>query len=358
MAHPFCSKRTKARRRKIFFPKFFLALFALPLLVSCSRNSPANVGGVEVPAELLAAADDAGFDYTGNLHKALQNNDLALATLFSFSEKTDSAAVGQHGKTLAALLQKNGDEAFSKQLAQQNLAVKRSVWMAFDEAGLPASLKTAAPLTWKTLLPPGEPQEARGLFIPGEKFDTYLDCAKPGAKLVAMDETGNIERNYKRLLRRPYPGQAIFAEVKGYLSDHYGATRLPDNHQGFFIITEIIELEAKNHRNTCIPFDYWASGTEPFWSAQISAGEDLIEFYDPSEDKFTVFNYAPPVTTDTAQVYAAFNQSTGDNIRISVRKEVCSDGMSDIRHEYAVKLTVNGKGFSGCGISWEKSKVD
>ena len=183
-------------------------------------------------------------------------------------------------------------------------------------------------------------------------MNTFRDCAEPDARYVAIDETGDIERNYRRLLRFPYPGQPIFAEVKGYKSTYFGDAKLPAKFSGFLIVTEILDLEVKNFRNTCIPYDYWALGAEPFWQAQISASEGIIEFKGMDDERTKVFTYVLPMKDDSARVYAAINQETGDNIRIAVKAEDCSDGMSDIRYHFKVELTVNGENFSGCGFSF------
>ncbi|MEK7254240.1 MAG: hypothetical protein AAB316_05810 [Bacteroidota bacterium] len=325
----------------------------LLLFVNCRRKDSVEISGIPLPSDLLEMADDQGFDYTGNLSKALKNNESALIQLFNFSQKTDSSVVRQHGQVLLSLLAQVGDANFSTAISRQSSQVIQPLWDALA-AGASQPLKIAAPLTWQALLPKTEAQAFQGLFFKTEKFDGYLDCAEPGSRFLAVDETGEMEANYKRLLRYPYPGQAIFAAVKGFKTDFFGGKTLPGNYRGFFVITEILGLEVKTQNNTCIPYDFWARGTEPFWQAQISAAEDIIEFQSVDDRQAKVFAYAAPVQEDSALIFTAVNQATGDNLRLSVRADTCSDGVSDPVFPFKIQATVNGKNFSGCGIGFEK----
>lgn len=335
-------------------PRIYNYIFCL-FLLSCNTESSVTVGGVKVTSSLRKAADEHQFDYTGHLAKALSGDEFSTEKLLIFSNQLDSANAESHGRVLAALMAKLGDQHFSKITDKLASESKRTVWATIEAGGTPP-LKAAAPLTLATLLPPRQIQEYRGLYVFDPKMNTFQDCSEPALKYIAIDETEAIERNYRRLLRFPYPGQPIFAEVKGYKSDFYGNKKLPAKFAGFFVVTEILELETKNYRNTCIPYEYWALGTEPFWEAQISASEGIIEFRGMDDERTKVFAYFQPVMDDSAMVYTAINQDTGDNIRIAVKEESCSDGMSDIRYDFKVELTMNGNSFSGCGISFSQAQ--
>jgi uncharacterized membrane protein len=285
----------------------------------------------------------------------LAGEEPAIEQLLKFSSQVDSANAVAHGQVLSSLMNRVGDDLFSKITAGLTEESKRTVWAAI-EAGGAQPMKTAAPLTLQTLIPAKNIQEYRGLYVFTQRQSNFRDCAEPDARYIAIDETGGAERNYRRLLRFPYPGQPIFAEVKGYKTAYYGNEKLPAKFAGFFVVTEILELEVKNYRNTCIPFEFWALGNEPFWQVQISAGENVIEFKGMDDERTKFFTYLPPVQADSSIVYAVLNQETGDNIRISIKEEDCSDGMSDIRYRFKVEMTMNGQNFSGCGISFEDAR--
>ncbi len=330
-------------------------MLILVLLTACNTESSVKVAGVEVAPALRRSANTQQFDYTGNLARALKKDEEALEKLLQFVPDNDSAQLA-HGAVLRAVLERMGDTDFATTVDKQSTEIKTAVWAALEK-DVAHPVKETAPATRDALAPPTLLEEHKGLYVFDEKLSTFRDCAAPDKRYVAVDETGSIERNYRRLLRYPYPGQPIFAELKGYVTPYYGNLSKPANFAGFFVVTEILDLEAKNFRNTCIPYDYWAMGTEPFWYAQISRAEGLIEFRGMDDDRTRVFDYLPPVVEeDSSFVYSAINQSTGDNIRISVREETCGDGMSDIEYRFKVNLTMNGKKFSGCGIAFSEQE--
>mgnify|MGYP001279792074 CR=1 FL=1 len=334
--------------------RFIFSLLVLGTLTACNSNAPVKVDGVEVSMALRRSADGQHFDYTGYLAKALHSDGEALEKLLQFVPDADSVQIA-HGAVLRSVLARMGDAGFAAAVAKQPTEIKTIVWAALErEASRP--VKALAPATRDALVPPASAEEHRGLYVFDEKLSTFRDCGTPEKRYVAVDETGNIEKNYRRLLRYPYPGQSIFAEVKGFVAPYYGNLSKPANYAGFFVVTEIIELETKNYRNTCLPYDYWALGTEPFWYAQISEAEGVIEFRGMDDERTKVFTYVAPVMeADSSLVYSAINQNTGDNIRITVQEESCSDGMSEIEYRFSVKMTMNGKEFLGCGIKFGSS---
>ncbi|MEZ4959723.1 MAG: hypothetical protein R2830_07895 [Saprospiraceae bacterium] len=334
--------------------KTTIIFLSLCLLTGCYEKKPATVGGITVPVELLKKADELAFDYTGHLAKALAKESEALKSLLLFSRKIEDKPIAdQHSSVLRDLLAKTGDTFFAETISSLTDGEKNDAWPALED-GAARLLRTTAPLSWKALQPAGSVKEFQGLYVFNAEMSTFRDCSMPEAIYYAVDETGDIEKNYRRLLRAGYPGQAIYAELKGYQTDYFGSRTLPSNFAGYFIVTEIIELEEKNYRNTCIPYDYWALGTEPFWAAQISSKEAVIEFKEAESGGTRMFAYAKPIEEDTATIYTAINQDTGDNIRITVKETPCSDGMSDVQYNYSVSLAVNGKNFSGCALSFEE----
>ncbi|MBK9015384.1 MAG: hypothetical protein IPM82_15720 [Saprospiraceae bacterium] len=337
---------------RIFF------LFAIVWLTGCSSGGPVEVDGIMVESGLRAFADGQHFDYTGHLDKALKGDDAALEELLKFSAGQDSAASVGHGLVMKSLLGKLGDELFSQKIAAQPEEVKHILWAGLEQAGA-VSLKNDSPLTLKALMPTVTPAEHRGLYVFDAQNSSFRDCAEPDARYLVVDETGgNLEKNYRRLLKFPYPGQPIFAVVKGYKTPYFGNQVLTGDHAGFFVVTEIIELEAKNYRNTCIPYEFWALGTEPFWYAQVSAAEGVIEYRGMDDERTKVFAYQPPVEEEGGmKIYTGVNQDSGDNIRIVVDSVTCSDGMSDVTYKLGVKLTMNGKELKGCGIPFEAGQA-
>jgi uncharacterized membrane protein len=327
--------------------------FAITLLTACTPGGPVEVDGIRVAAGLRAAAKNLGFDYTGNLDKSLKGDDAALGELLNFDAGQDSAVMVEHGRVMKSLLERLGDELFSQKINKLTPAAKQRLWAGLEMAGATA-LKNESPETLMAMMPSVTIAEHRGLYVFDAEKSTYRDCAEPSARYQVVDETGgNLEKNYRRLLKYPYPNQPIFAEVKGYQTPYYSKLSMESGMAGFFVVTEIIELEAKNFRNTCIPYEFWAVGTEPFWQAQVSEAEGVIEYRGMDDDRTKLFAYQPPIQEDSLRIYTGINQESGDNIRIVLEKKPCSDGMSDNNYRMKVSLTMNGRELTGCGIPYE-----
>ncbi len=315
-----------------------------------------EVNGIRVEAGLRAAAKGQGFDYTGHLDKSLKGDDASLNELLIFDVGQDSAASIEHSHVMQSLLEKLGDELFSQKINKLPQETKQRLWAGLETAG-DTSLKNNSPETLKALMPVVNIAEHSGLYVFAPQSSTYRDCAEPSNHYFVVDETGgNLEKNYRRLIKYPYPNQPIFAEVKGYKAPYFGNQVLPSSMAGFFVVTEILDLEVKNYRNTCVPYKFWALGTEPFWHAQVSEVEGVIEYRGMDDDRTKVFAYQPPVQEDSLEIYTGVNQDTGDNIRIVLENKPCGDGMSDVKYRFQVKLTLNGKELNGCGIPFDLEK--
>ncbi|MGZ4048193.1 MAG: hypothetical protein ACXVNN_02455, partial [Bacteroidia bacterium] len=86
-------------------------------------------------------------------------------------------------------------------------------------------------------------------------------------------------------------------------------------------------------------------GTEPFWQIQISEKENLIDFYDPMEQKTTHFIYSKPEIKDGITTYTSSDKK--DRISIAIKKEKCN-GAIDPQYDYSVLVTLNDKKYNGC----------
>jgi uncharacterized membrane protein len=331
-------------------------LLAMLLLAACSTGGPVEVGGITVEAGLRQFADQRGFDYTGHLDKALKGDDASLSEVLKFSTGPDSNAIAGHGMVMQSLLAKLGDELFSQKVSPLSSEEKQRLWASLEQASS-ASLKNESPMTFMALMPSQEPAEMSGLYIFDGKNSSFRDCAKLAARYLVVDETaGQMEQHYRRLLKFPYPNQPIVVRLKGFVAPYYGSLELPDGKEGFLVVSEVLEAEVKNFRNTCIPYDFWALGTEPFWGAQVSEAEGVIEYRGMDDEGTKFFAYLPPVAEKKTLIYTGINQESGDNIRIAVDSLPCGDGMSERTYKLSVKLTINGKEVNGCGIPYSVAK--
>jgi heat shock protein HslJ len=85
---------------------------------------------------------------------------------------------------------------------------------------------------------------------------------------------------------------------------------------------------------------YKASGTEPFWSLSI----------DP---RVMIFSNAggERTTEQTPQRVAGAGGTSyrGARVQVDIKRQSCSDGMSERRYPDTVQAVVDGKSYSGCG---------
>ena len=51
---------------------------------------------------------------------------------------------------------------------------------------------------------------------------------------------------------------------------------------------------------------------------------------------------------DSGETIDVHNPATGEKIEVAIRKEFCSDGMSDQRYEYSVQLRIGEMKLMGC----------
>lgn len=174
----------------------------------------------------------------------------------------------------------------------------------------------------------------RGLYNTSTKSILLCD----GKQMNVVDETNSIDTLIAAKFPLGYTEQAVFVEVNGIAQ--------PKD----FVIKEVIKIEHKNFRNTCIAYDFWCMGTEPFWTIQISQKENLIDFYDPMAQKTYHFKYNQPVLEKNAVTYKTKNET--DNIRIHIKNEPCSDGMSETNFNYSAEINLNGNIFKGCAIKF------
>ena len=96
-----------------------------------------------------------------------------------------------------------------------------------------------------------------------------------------------------------------------------------------------------------------ATGTEPFWSVEISKSEIIFTSINESEN-FSA-PYAAPILAADANVKLYRSKSDTAEIEITVSQENCSDGMSDKTYGYTTKVGIKRAGanesqnLNGCG---------
>lgn len=195
-----------------------------------------------------------------------------------------------------------------------------------------------------------------GMYIVNLNVNTFRDCNYPDSVYWVIDETKKLQGLYKETIPVVNVYGSVYAKVKGELTQTKD-TKLVERFPQTLVVKEVISVEKKNFRNTCVPYDFWALGNVPDWSLQISEKENLIEFYLPQEKKIYYFFYSEPNETDSVITYASFNPIQRYVIEISIRKEKCTDTVSNNVYDYSVEAGIRGaKKYKGCGIKGEQVK--
>ena len=90
--------------------------------------------------------------------------------------------------------------------------------------------------------------------------------------------------------------------------------------------------------------DFLVIGNEPFWNLEIRNKKSL---------RFHLADWEQPVDIAfTGSVEKTkFNELSGQDIKVRIVPQECSDGMSDYWYDYSVTVLYKGKTYKGCGIS-------
>lgn len=195
-----------------------------------------------------------------------------------------------------------------------------------------------------------KPDVFEGIFITNINTNSFIDCANPDSVYWVTDDTKKLEAQYKKMFSTPSVYNSVLIKVKGEIEETKEEPR-KDKYPRTLRVKDVISVEKKNFSNTCVPYDFWALGNEPNWSLEISKKENLIEFILPGEDKTYYFFYAEPVQEDGYTVYRNYNYIQRYVIEIKIKKEACSDKMSDKVYDYSVEVKLSdSKTYKGCGI--------
>ncbi len=191
-----------------------------------------------------------------------------------------------------------------------------------------------------------------GLFVVGKRMQSFKRCETPDIRYFVIDSTFQMSELYETIfLNSPaFPYEYVYTEVRGKVVAAPEVAAL----QGFdsaLIVYETLTFEQKNYRNTCIPYDFWALGTAPSWSLQVSAKEGILALKDYDNNVVYLFEYfAPKVVNDEVFTYYSNNYANQTAISAVFKKSPCNENSSGNTYNYTATIVVNGKRYSGCAI--------
>jgi uncharacterized membrane protein len=188
--------------------------------------------------------------------------------------------------------------------------------------------------------------------IKGEYYaDTtgrYLLSCADGVIYQVENKVQDLDVRYRQQRGiAPIPGEAVNIVCTGQVRalSEGGATPV-------FTLQKVDTISVRNRFNTCSAFTFWASGTEPFWSLEISTLRKALFFKDIGMETGRSFSLTKMTQTDNTWTYHSNGPSDNSVVEVMIKKESCSDGMSDIQFKYSCTLSIGKTVYKGCAMKW------
>lgn len=190
-------------------------------------------------------------------------------------------------------------------------------------------------------------QVLRGMYSAGSQGSSFYACSDGKTYRVSGRPAGLDSLYESARGPAPYDGESVYAVVEG----RFGAN---DN---TLTISRVDSMAGHSVFNTCLPYDFWCTGTEPFWRLLISEREAGFGFKLIGEERGRTFPWSAAKTDGNTWTYESADPATRQKLKVVVRKTPCSDGMSDRRFNYAAEITLGTSTFRGCAVRSGESVV-
>ncbi len=189
------------------------------------------------------------------------------------------------------------------------------------------------------------PQIVRGSLEISPTAQLIRDCNT--GKLYTVIPNAILDSLYGQAVAPiRYPAKSVYAVVRGTL---VGDT---------LTIKDIDAVESKNPWNTCIPFEFWCSGTEPFWDLEISQAGAGLFYQDIGQQQGTKYAWAVPKIEGDTWTYEAPATEGHPAIKVVIKKEKANNGMSEQVYNYSSELTIGNEKRKGVAIRWGEPKME
>jgi uncharacterized membrane protein len=188
-----------------------------------------------------------------------------------------------------------------------------------------------------------------GIFIMSPEVCVLTDCKDVSKTYWVTDETGKLTKDFSQ---NKFEGAMTsnYVTVKGIITRTDKKIDYLKKADYQILVKEIVSIQPRTNKNDCTQkFDFWAMGTEPFWSMKIVAqGENLIEFVDLGDSKTYQFRYTPPLSNKDTLTYHALDVTNNTKAKIVICKGKCGDGMSNRDFKFNTMVYLGNKVFKGC----------
>lgn len=189
----------------------------------------------------------------------------------------------------------------------------------------------------------------KGLYTLGNEVSTFYDCST-NTTYWLTDSTKRLAKLYESADRAlPYPYESVYVELTGYLKGK-SSLGYAAEYENELVVNDVIRLKPKDFQTDCYPYEFVALGQEPFWSLEIIPHEKRIVFKDIGTQQVYEFPYASATEGQGRTRYEVTSHNKKNKMEVTLREQVCSDGMSDRKYNYSATIVLNGKEFAGCAI--------
>lgn len=187
---------------------------------------------------------------------------------------------------------------------------------------------------------PPKIQKLTGIFTKNVDFPTFYDCGSH-KNYKLYDETRALDTLYKKLFeyRPSYQGEPVWAMVQGFVG----------NDTTLMTVKQVDSVAQINHLNYCLPYDFMAHGTEPFWDLQVFAEGGKTVFRNIGDTVATICQTPKPQINVGTYIYNATTVQ-GVPIKMTFKKEESNDGMSEMVYPYSVELSIGKDKYTGVGM--------
>lgn len=182
----------------------------------------------------------------------------------------------------------------------------------------------------------------KGLYQSDGERHILRDC--DSGKTFWVENTKDLDSLREQNLIQPsYEMEPVVVHLTGKL---LAPSADAASFDGKFTVEKIDSVETLNFMNCCETWDFWLGGTEPFWDCQVFPEGGFIIFREAGGERVYRFDGVKPVVAGKTTTYVSQN-SADEKIKIVIKQEPASDGMSDMKYNHSCKLEVAGQKFEG-----------
>jgi uncharacterized membrane protein len=189
-----------------------------------------------------------------------------------------------------------------------------------------------------------------GMYMQGTEGRAFFDCSSNNLYAV-KDETQALDTLYTKQfqVRNAYNNEPVFAIVQGEINEIPANNGVSANTKGILLVKKVDSLTHSNPRNCCMPYEYMAHGTEPFWSLEVYPEGKSIVFSVVGDSVATISTTPAVQILGDTKTYTT-QTSNGKPLTITIKKGESNDGMSDFLYPYTVDILLGNEKFSGVGM--------